>query len=98
VTWEDRLSVLAVACFLFELPGLLGWATYSIAGGVLLATTQSPRIFQFCVSQQVVAPVPAREVNTVASWLRLSVAILPRIRVPVRITFAEHAGLVAPRR
>jgi pimeloyl-ACP methyl ester carboxylesterase len=44
----------------------------------------------FWASQQVVAPMPAREVNTVASWIRLSAAILPRIRVPVRLTFAEH--------
>jgi hypothetical protein len=44
----------------------------------------------FWASQQVVAPMPAREVNTVAGWIRLSEAILPRIRVPVRFTFAEH--------
>ncbi|MEV5440482.1 alpha/beta fold hydrolase [Streptomyces sp. NPDC052682] len=44
----------------------------------------------FWASRQVVAPMPAREVNTVASWIRLSAAILPRIRVPVRLTFAEH--------
>ncbi|MEU2271531.1 alpha/beta fold hydrolase [Streptomyces olindensis] len=44
----------------------------------------------FWAGQQVVAPMPAREVNTVAGWIRLSAAILPRIRVPVRLTFAEH--------
>jgi pimeloyl-ACP methyl ester carboxylesterase len=44
----------------------------------------------FWASKQVVAPMPAREVNTVASWIRLSAAMLPRIRVPVRLTFAEH--------
>jgi prepilin-type processing-associated H-X9-DG protein len=44
----------------------------------------------FRASQQVVAPMPAREVSTVAGWMRLSAAILPRVRVPVRLTFAEH--------
>jgi pimeloyl-ACP methyl ester carboxylesterase len=44
----------------------------------------------FWASQQIVAPMPALEVNTVAGWIRLSAAILPRIRVPVRLTFAEH--------
>ncbi|WP_307710585.1 alpha/beta hydrolase [Streptomyces sp. V1I6] len=44
----------------------------------------------FRASQSVVAPMPAREISTVAGWLRLSAAILPRVRVPVRLTFAEH--------
>ncbi|QIP88327.1 alpha/beta hydrolase [Streptomyces sp. Tu 2975] len=44
----------------------------------------------FRASQSVVAPMPARETSTVAGWLRLSAAILPRVRVPVRLTFAEH--------
>lgn len=44
----------------------------------------------FWASHQAVAPMPAREVSTVAGWIRLSAAILPRIRVPVRLTFAEH--------
>jgi pimeloyl-ACP methyl ester carboxylesterase len=44
----------------------------------------------FRATQQVVAPMPAREVNTGVGWIRLSAAILPRIRVPVRFTFAEH--------
>jgi pimeloyl-ACP methyl ester carboxylesterase len=44
----------------------------------------------FWASQQVVAPMPAREVHTLTSWRRLSAAILPRIRIPVRLTFAEH--------
>ncbi|MFF7856998.1 alpha/beta hydrolase [Streptomyces sp. NPDC007904] len=44
----------------------------------------------FQASQTVVAPVPAHEVNTVAHWARLSAVILPRVRVPVRLTFAEH--------
>ncbi|MEU0942325.1 alpha/beta fold hydrolase [Streptomyces canus] len=44
----------------------------------------------FWASRQVIAPMPACEVSTVASWIRLSAAILPRIRVPVRLTFAEH--------
>ncbi|WP_367326047.1 alpha/beta hydrolase [Streptomyces sp. HUAS ZL42] len=44
----------------------------------------------FRMSQAVVAPMPAHEVTTVANWKRLSAAILPRVRVPVRLTFAEH--------
>ncbi|KUN53289.1 thioesterase [Streptomyces canus] len=44
----------------------------------------------FWASQQIVAPMPVLEVNAVAGWIRLSAAILPRIRVPVRLTFAEH--------
>lgn len=44
----------------------------------------------FQVSQPVVAPMPAHEVGTVAGWTRLSAVILPRVRVPVRLTFAEH--------
>jgi prepilin-type processing-associated H-X9-DG protein len=44
----------------------------------------------FQASQSVVAPVPALEIGTVASWTRLSAVILPRVRVPVRLTFAEH--------
>ncbi|GGY24609.1 alpha/beta fold hydrolase [Streptomyces djakartensis] len=44
----------------------------------------------FRMSRTVVAPMPAREFSTVAGWLRLSGAILPRVRVPVRLTFAQH--------
>nr|WP_322725858.1 alpha/beta fold hydrolase [Streptomyces spongiae] len=44
----------------------------------------------FLMSQTVVAPMPALEAATVAGWTRLSAAILPRVRVPVRLTFAEH--------
>ncbi|MFC5637836.1 alpha/beta hydrolase [Streptomyces bullii] len=44
----------------------------------------------FWASQQVVAPMPVREVSTVTGWTRLSAAILPRVRVPVRLTFAEY--------
>jgi prepilin-type processing-associated H-X9-DG protein len=47
-----------------------------------------PETFQ--MSQAVVEPMPAHEVRTVAGWTRLSAAILPRVRVPVRFTFAEH--------
>ncbi|MET9836145.1 alpha/beta hydrolase [Streptomyces sp. NPDC006385] len=46
----------------------------------------------FRLSQTVVAPMPAQEFGTVAGWTRLSAAILPRIRVPVRLTFAQHEG------
>jgi hypothetical protein len=35
-------------------------------------------------------PVPVLEVGTVAGWTRLSAVILPRVRVPGRLTFAEH--------
>ncbi|GAB2879495.1 alpha/beta hydrolase [Streptomyces deserti] len=44
----------------------------------------------FQMSQTVVAPMPAHEVGTVAGWTRLSAVLLPRIGVPVRLTFAEH--------
>ncbi|WP_010038840.1 MULTISPECIES: alpha/beta hydrolase [Streptomyces] len=44
----------------------------------------------FRMSQTVVAPMPARELSTVTGWTRLSAAILPRVGVPVRLTFAQH--------
>ncbi|WOT32728.1 alpha/beta hydrolase [Streptomyces coeruleorubidus] len=44
----------------------------------------------FQVSRTVVAPMPEHEVGTVESWARQSLVILPRVRVPVRLTFAEH--------
>lgn len=44
----------------------------------------------FQVSRTVVAPMPEREVGTVEGWVRLSAVILPRVQVPVRLTFAEH--------
>ncbi|MBB6081616.1 alpha/beta fold hydrolase [Streptomyces paradoxus] len=44
----------------------------------------------FRMSQAVVAPVPVHEVSTVAGWTRLSAVILPRVDVPVRLTFARH--------
>jgi pimeloyl-ACP methyl ester carboxylesterase len=44
----------------------------------------------FRMSQAVVEPMPAHEVSTVPAWTRLSAAILPRVRIPVRLTFAEH--------
>ncbi len=44
----------------------------------------------FQVSRTVVAPMPEHEVDAAESWMRLSAAILPRVRVPVRLTFAEH--------
>lgn len=47
-----------------------------------------PDTFRMC--QTVVAPMPAQELSTVASWMRLSAVILPRVRVPVRLTFAQH--------
>ncbi|GAA4071797.1 alpha/beta hydrolase [Streptomyces shaanxiensis] len=44
----------------------------------------------FRLAQTVVAPMPALEVGTVAAWARLSEAVLPRVSVPVRITFAQY--------
>jgi pimeloyl-ACP methyl ester carboxylesterase len=44
----------------------------------------------FLTSQAMLAPMPARDVSEVLAWTRLSAAILPRVRVPVRLTFAEH--------
>ncbi|GGU46404.1 alpha/beta hydrolase [Streptomyces coeruleorubidus] len=46
----------------------------------------------FQVSRTVVAPMPELEIGTVGRWARQSVVILPRVRVPVRLTFAEHEG------
>ncbi|NED81180.1 alpha/beta hydrolase [Streptomyces sp. SID11233] len=44
----------------------------------------------FRASEAVVAPVPRREVEAAVSWAVLSTRLLPRVRVPVRFTFAEH--------
>ncbi|WSF66197.1 alpha/beta fold hydrolase [Streptomyces sp. NBC_01352] len=44
----------------------------------------------FQASRTAVAPMPEHEVGAVASWTRLSAVLLPRIRVPVRLTFAQH--------
>nr|WP_078603365.1 MULTISPECIES: alpha/beta hydrolase [unclassified Streptomyces] len=44
----------------------------------------------FRMSRTVVATMPAQEFSTVAGWMRLSAGILPRVRVPVRLTFAQH--------
>jgi prepilin-type processing-associated H-X9-DG protein len=44
----------------------------------------------FRLSQTVVAPMPVQELSAVAGWMRLSEKILPRVRVPVRLTFAQH--------
>jgi pimeloyl-ACP methyl ester carboxylesterase len=44
----------------------------------------------FRMSQSVVAPMPAHEIAAVTGWTRLSAAVLPHVRVPVRLTFAEH--------
>ncbi|MFI9152375.1 alpha/beta hydrolase [Streptomyces sp. NPDC053367] len=37
-----------------------------------------------------VAPMPQREAESVGGWEGLSTQVLPRVRVPVRLTFAEH--------
>ncbi|MFD7291906.1 alpha/beta hydrolase family protein [Streptomyces sp. NPDC059897] len=39
---------------------------------------------------RIVAPMPPREAEGVADWERRSEEVLPRIRVPVRLTFAEY--------
>ncbi|MFE7835960.1 alpha/beta fold hydrolase [Streptomyces sp. NPDC057474] len=44
----------------------------------------------FRLARTVVAPMPALEAGAVVGWARLSAAILPRIHVPVRLTFAQH--------
>jgi pimeloyl-ACP methyl ester carboxylesterase len=41
-------------------------------------------------SARIVTPMPPREAAGVADWERRSEALLPRIRVPVRLTFAEY--------
>ncbi|MEB8337515.1 alpha/beta hydrolase family protein [Streptomyces endophyticus] len=41
-------------------------------------------------SARIVTPMPPREVEGVADWERRSEELLPRIRVPVRLTFAEY--------
>ncbi|MER6847396.1 alpha/beta hydrolase family protein [Streptomyces flaveolus] len=44
----------------------------------------------FRASASVVSPMPRREVDSVADWADVSADVLPRVRVPVRFTFAEH--------
>ncbi|MFD7401855.1 alpha/beta hydrolase [Streptomyces sp. NPDC059866] len=44
----------------------------------------------FLASGRVVAPMPRREAEGVRDWPRLSDTLLPRVGVPVRLTFAEH--------
>ncbi|MFJ8085407.1 alpha/beta hydrolase [Streptomyces sp. NPDC096205] len=44
----------------------------------------------FQAGAEVVAPMPQREADSVGGWERLSTQVLPRVRVPVRLTFAEH--------
>ncbi|MFG3153793.1 alpha/beta hydrolase [Streptomyces sp. NPDC048219] len=45
----------------------------------------------FPASKSVVAPVPRREAESVGDWEAAVCAdVLPRVRVPVRFTFAEH--------
>ncbi|KPI17129.1 hypothetical protein OK006_10568 [Actinobacteria bacterium OK006] len=71
-------------------PALVGWG----AGPGLLRLNWGPLglypLETFRVSQPAVAPVPEHEVSTVAGWTRLSAVTLPRVRVPVRLTFAEY--------
>jgi pimeloyl-ACP methyl ester carboxylesterase len=44
----------------------------------------------FQAAAAAVAPMPPREADSVGDWERLSTEVLPRVRVPVRLTFAEH--------
>ncbi len=45
----------------------------------------------FRASESVVAPMPRREADSVGDWEAAVCAdVLPRVRVPVRFTFAEH--------
>ncbi|BBA96392.1 putative thioesterase [Actinacidiphila reveromycinica] len=47
-----------------------------------------PGTFQECAG--VVAPMPAREAAELAGWTASFARLAPRVRVPVRFTFAEH--------
>ncbi|MFG2130869.1 alpha/beta fold hydrolase [Streptomyces sp. NPDC048751] len=44
----------------------------------------------FRLAQDLVGPVPPREIEEIHHWPRRYAALAPRIRVPVRFTFAEH--------
>ncbi|MET9592080.1 alpha/beta hydrolase [Streptomyces sp. NPDC006516] len=72
-----------VANELRQLPGtrqrLLNWGPSHL---------YPPGVFQ--ASRGVVAPVPSRETEGAAHWTRRSSSLLPRISVPVRLTFAQH--------
>ncbi|MFJ6797939.1 alpha/beta hydrolase [Streptomyces sp. NPDC091268] len=47
-----------------------------------------PRTFRH--SSAVVAPMPPREQGELGHWTELFASLAPRIRVPIRLTFAEH--------
>ncbi|MEU8530334.1 MULTISPECIES: alpha/beta hydrolase [Streptomyces] len=44
----------------------------------------------FLAGQQIVAPMPPRERDAAGAWEAFAPRLLPRVRVPVRFTFAEH--------
>lgn len=46
----------------------------------------------FRSSEAVVAPMPRREEADIAGWSELFPRLAPRVRVPVRFTFAEYEG------
>ncbi|MER5631815.1 alpha/beta hydrolase [Streptomyces nitrosporeus] len=46
----------------------------------------------FRAAEQIVAPMPRRELASVTDWTELAPRLLPRVPVPVRLTFAEHEG------
>ncbi|ULR51533.1 alpha/beta hydrolase [Streptomyces deccanensis] len=47
----------------------------------------------FSLSQGLVAPMPAREVAELPRWPRVFPEVAARVRVPVRLTFAEYESL-----
>ncbi|GAA0576022.1 alpha/beta hydrolase [Streptomyces crystallinus] len=46
----------------------------------------------FRSSGSLVAPMPEREADELKRWPELFAALAPRVRIPVRLTFAEHEG------
>ncbi|SOD65575.1 Thioesterase domain-containing protein [Streptomyces zhaozhouensis] len=47
-----------------------------------------PRTFQ--LAEDLVAPIPAREAAEIPDWPRVYPRVAERVRVPTRLTFAEH--------
>ncbi|GIE92975.1 alpha/beta hydrolase [Paractinoplanes rishiriensis] len=63
------------------------------AGGRRVASWGPLRCYPpdtFATSQRLLAPLPAREATDMARWPQLFHRLAPAVRVPVRITFAEH--------
>ncbi|MFH8570256.1 alpha/beta hydrolase [Streptomyces sp. NPDC017993] len=72
-----------------ELPGAHGRVDWRRSWGPL--RLYPPGTFRF--SQDLVAPMPARERAELLTWPRLFPEVAARIRVPVRLTFSEHESL-----